>query len=316
MKAEGIYAVVGMPYSGSTLLSFILGSNDQVYNGADLHHLNGERKGVCSIHKDKCPVFTPDSLAEVYEAFSDCDAWYDKIAEVTKRPFIFDASKQISFFREVLPKTRKKVVVIALNKHPMRALSSDIYNRFFARQKKMESLSDIRDYMKSNKEEVRHFILKRLDALLVDIEERAILLKSISERDNILEIVNLSYESYVENPTEVFSKLLGLYGLEYREEFLEYRNYEHHPVTGNLAPIWKVRNSGKSSNKVEKNFRKNYYLKDSSSIVIDNKYNELFSEEEINWIESRSRYKKLLAVLGYRPMRKRSIFGRLASVFS
>ena len=60
MKAEGIHAVLGMPYSGSTLLSFIMGSSDQVYNGADLHHLNNERKGICSIHKDKCPVFSSE----------------------------------------------------------------------------------------------------------------------------------------------------------------------------------------------------------------------------------------------------------------
>jgi len=316
MKAEGIYAVLGMPYSGSTLLSFIMGSNEQVYNGADLHHLNGKRKGICSIHKDKCPVFSREALARIYEAFADCDAWYDRIAEATQRPYIFDASKQLSFFREVLPATRKKVVVIALNKHPMRALSSDIYNRLFVRQMKMESLPEIRGHMNSNKAEIREFIIKRLDALLADIEARTALLDSISERDNILEIINLTYESYVENPAEVFSRLLGLYGLDYKEEFLDYTNFEHHPVTGNMAPIWKVRSSGKSVNSNEKNFRKGYYLKDSASIVLDNKYKELFSAKEINWIESRPQYRKLLALLDYKPMRSQSFVRRLASSFS
>lgn len=316
MKAEGIYAVLGMPYSGSTLLSFIMGSNDQVYNGADLHHLNSERKGICSIHKDKCPVFSSGALAEVYEAFADCDAWYDKIADVTQRPFIFDASKQLSFFREVLPKTQKKVVVVALNKHPMRALASDIYNRLFVRQMKMESLSDIRDYMNANKLEIKRFILKRLKALLADIEERKVLLNSVSGRKNILEIVDLTYESYVKNPTEVFSRLLGIYGLDYNEKFIDYTNFEHHPVTGNMAPIWKVRTDGKSVRSNEKNFRKNFYLKDSSSIVLDDKYKELFSEKEINWIESQSQYKKLLALLNYKPLRRQSLIRRLASSFS
>ena len=55
-SARGVYAVVGMPYSGSTILSFLLGSHSLIYNGADLHHLNPERRGSCSIHKDKCDV--------------------------------------------------------------------------------------------------------------------------------------------------------------------------------------------------------------------------------------------------------------------
>jgi hypothetical protein len=316
MKAEGIFAVVGMPYSGSTLLSFILGCNEKVYNGSDLHHLNGERKGVCSMHKDKCPVFDKAALEKVYGAFSNCDDWYDSIANATGRPYIFDASKQLSFFKEVLPKTNKKVVVIALNKHPIRALSSDIYNRLFARQLKMETLPEIRQYMISNVKEVQAFISKRLDALVADIEQRAALLESVKSRENIIEIMHLSYETYVENPEETFTEILSLYGLNYDSSFIDYTNFEHHPVTGNMAPIWKVKNSGKVAKIDEKNFRKSFYLKDSSSIVIDNKYRDLFSVKEITWIESQPQYKVLLDVLGYDPMQPPSLLRRLASLFS
>lgn len=299
MKAEGVYAVVGMPYSGSTLLSFILGSNDKVYNGADLHHLNPEKRGVCSLHKNECRVLNSQALERVYSHFGSCDEWYDEIAGVTGRPYIFDASKQISFFKEVLPVTEKKLVIIALNKHPMRALASDIFNRLFDRKLKIKALAEIRSYMDQNKEEVKTFLKQRLKAIKKDVEERSKLLNEVSGRENVVKIKNIKYENYIKNPDRVCSELLSFFELEYKEDFLDYEKYEHHPVTGNMAPIWKIRSKGEEQQGDEKNYRKSFYMKSSSSIVIDNKFKEIFTGKEIKWIESQVEYRELLSLLGY-----------------
>ncbi|MDJ0570882.1 MAG: hypothetical protein QNJ53_17805 [Pleurocapsa sp. MO_192.B19] len=62
-----IIGILGLPYCGSTLLSYILGSHSQIYNAADLYKLNPRHKGKCSIHGEKCPVWTtyPGCLTQV-----------------------------------------------------------------------------------------------------------------------------------------------------------------------------------------------------------------------------------------------------------
>lgn len=315
MKAEGIYAVVGMPYSGSTLLSFILGSNKHVYNGADLHHLNPDKKGVCSLHKDECDVLSAQALAKIYDSFGNCDEWYDEIADATGRSYIFDASKQLSFFKEVLPSTNKKVVVIALNKHPIRALASDIFNRLFDRKLKIRSLPEIRSYMENNKDEVKSFLKQRLKAIKDDVEEREKLLSKIDGKANIVKIRRIKYEDYISHPDDVCSELLSDYGLAYDRDFLNYAHYEHHPVTGNMAPIWKVRSHGKEHKGSDSNYRKSFYMNNASSIVIDDKFKELFSRDEIEWIEKQSEYNKLLSILGYNKFTKPNALNALKKYF-
>lgn len=315
MKAEGIFAVVGMPYSGSTLLSFIVGCHSQVFNGADLHHLNPEKRSVCSMHKENCGVLTPEVLENIYKNFDNCDEWYDSIAEAVGCPYVFDASKQLSFFQQVLPKTKKNVVIISLSKHPIRAVSSDLLNRFFDRQLKMKDLKDIKQYMEDNKSEVSEFIEKRLSAILKDVEGRRELLASVYNKKNIVKIIDLKYEDYIEAPDRVIPEIMRPFQLEYEDAFLDYANFEHHPITGNMAPIWKAKGSENKHDSDSKNFRKDFYMKQKSSVVVDDKYKEIFSNQDIEWIESQPSYKKLLRELGYKSMVSSSPWQRIKNIF-
>ena len=303
---QGVFSVVGMPYSGSTLLSFILGSHSQVYNGADLHHLNPDRKGQCSIHKTKCPIFTEQALDDIYSSFGHCDEWYDKISYYSNSPFIVDASKRLGFFEQTLRKTQKNTVVIALNKHPMRALASDLYNRLFDRKLKITDLARIEKYKKENQQEIQDFLVNRMNTLLTDVKNRKQLLEEVAERENIQDIVYLKYEEYIKRPHKIFSNLLNKFQLDYDKNFTNYHEYEHHPITGNIAPVWKLRNTNKNYKDNNDNFRKNFYLKNSSSIVADNKFRQLLSNDEINWIQSQPQYHELLQILDYRPMDEKS----------
>lgn len=303
MQTKGLFLVMGMPYSGSTLLSFILGSNAQVYNGADLHHLNPDRKGVCSLHKQDCPVLTPENLEKIYQSFHSCDDWYNNISEATNRPYICDASKQLAFFRDVLPKTQKPFVLIALSKHPMRAIASDLYNRLFARQLKMQALDDIREYIEANQTEVKNFLKNRMGVLHRHIAEREEVIDSAKGKDNMVTLRYLKYEEYVDQPKAVFTELLKCYDLSFEDGFLNYPEYEHHPITGNLAPVWKVREKGRGPRKENKsNFRKSFYLKDDKPIVLDQKYLSLFSADEIAWIQDLPDYNNILEKLQYAPV--------------
>ncbi|GGY76327.1 hypothetical protein [Marinobacter zhanjiangensis] len=311
MKNKGVFAVVGMPYSGSTLLSFIVGSNPKVYNGADLHYLNPRKRGMCSLHKESCDVLTQEALEDIYSCYHDCDEWYDSISNAVERPYIFDASKQLSFFQQVLPKTNKPMVVIALSKHPMRAISSDLFNRLFDRQLKIKNLSDIKLYINENEQEVRGFIEKRIDAILQDVEDRRNLLDDISTKSNILKIIDVKYEDYIEVPDQVIPSVMEPFGLDYDDSFLDYRKFNHHPITGNMAPIWKVKGEGKKVATDGKNFRKDFYMKNDSSIVVDNKYKELLSERNVRWIESLPRYRKLIKILDYQPMLSEGVWQKL-----
>lgn len=299
MKNKGVFAVVGMPYSGSTLLSFVLGSNPYVYNGADLHYLNNTKGGQCSLHKEKCDVLSQTGLEDIYSNFGNHDAWYDAISHHTGRPYVVDASKQLSFFEQVLPLTSKPVVVIALNKHPMRALASDLYNRLFDRKLKLKKLDDIHVYIKENEAEVKSFLHKRVNAIFDDVKAREALLESVKNRDNIVDIVFMRYEDYLGNPGYEFGRLFEKFGLIFENNYLNYTQYEHHPITGNMGPIWKMRNAGKETVLSDNDFRKSFYGRCSSPLVLDDKYQYIFGEKMIEWIQGLDEYNALVLKLGY-----------------
>jgi len=277
-----------------------MGCNSQVYGGADLHHLNHERKGACSIHKEDCPKLTYENLQKIYDAFdNDIDDWYNEIARAIEKPYIFDASKQVNFAKErVFPESDLPIVAIELHKHPMRAMASDVYNRLLAKKAKIVKLDDAIEYFKDNMEELLDFVQKRLQVMKRDFQVREELKNQYSKNENIVLWQEVKYEDYMEDYKSVCSTLLGAFDLSLEEDCENYYDFEHHPITGNMGPLWKAREKGKVSES-KNNYRKNYYMSDASSMVIDNKYKDLFSQEIIERIESIPVYSKLVQSLNY-----------------
>ncbi len=289
-----------MPYSGSTILSFLLGSHSRVYNGADLHHLNAERRGTCSIHKDECPALTPQALERIYASFDRIDEWYDQISSVTSRPYICDASKQLSFFSRALIETDKPLALVLLKKHPIRSAASDLHNRYFAKQVRLSTIEDIRNHLSSEFSQALTFIDNRLRSFQQHYEQREALIAEAYSASNVVATFSVAYEDIVAGTEQMTSSLLAAFDLEMEPNQVNYTEFEHHPVTGNLGPVWKVRQA--RANKGAKGsgeFRKNFYLNTDQLIIMDNKYQELFSVDQIAQIENLDSYKKLIDELGY-----------------
>lgn len=305
MPSDGIYSFIGMPYSGSTLISFILGSHSLVYGGADLHHLNPERKGVCSVHKQNCPVWTREALERTYKAYTQSIArWYDCISDATGRPYIVDASKQLEFFASrALHETQQKTVLVFLAKHPLRLAASDVYNRLYAKQVKISTIEDIRSWNAANEVQLLDFIQKRLSHCLKHYQEREELRKTYSKDSRVVAIEDVYYETALDNLEETISRLLSHFSLDFNPSFLNYTHFEHHPITGNMAPLWKLRAGGEAPKKPIGDFRKSFYMKKSAAIVKDDKYKELFTATQIEKIESLPVYRILLDQMNYEVIR-------------
>lgn len=71
--------LAGLLYSGTKILGFILGSHPSIYNGADLHHLNKDRKGKCSVHNDECSVFNQSNRKSIFSEVVPSAEWFAKI---------------------------------------------------------------------------------------------------------------------------------------------------------------------------------------------------------------------------------------------
>lgn len=297
-KVSGIYFVIGMPYSGSTLLSSLMGTHSQVYGGADLHHLNPDRKGTCTIHKEKCEVFSPDVLQEVYTAYSDINLWYDTIAQATGRSHIFDCSKQVEFYKtRVLPEIDRDFVVVALQKHPMRALASDVYNRLFSKKEKVTTQEAALDYVSKNPEDFYKFVETRLATITKTLLERNALKPMFEQRAGYKNWVSVDYEDYMQDRAAACSGLLNEFGLQPEGDVDNYRETEQHPITGNMGVVWKIRGGDSARDYGE--YRRNYYMQASDAFRMDNKYQDIFSADTIARIKQMEAYQKLLSLLNF-----------------
>lgn len=103
--ARHVIGVVGLSYSGSTLLNYALDSHPQVYGGGELHwmegkpHADGRVYNFCALCRDDCPVWTPENRAAV----KGVDRFHDVVAAVTGKAVICDTSKMIEWFDKVMP---------------------------------------------------------------------------------------------------------------------------------------------------------------------------------------------------------------------
>ena len=292
---NGVIGVVGLPYCGSTILSYVLGSHSEIYCGADLYKLSPNYDSGCSLHGEECHIWTRENKNSVYDSLAISQSkYYDRICEITSSSVICDASKSPAYFNSRIPKVDSQVLLVNLNKHPLRHICSLLFNHHFVKDLGIRGDTEIKRYLSENWEDAALFINKSLDRILNHIEDVKILENSLPN----CSWLEMKYEDFVIKPQKIIDEVLIDLDLNFEEGQLHFEMHDLHPIVGNTGPRRKVR-IPKSKMKSEHDLRASFYDSGESSIQMDEKYLLVFNENQISKIRSMPTYQQLCSDLGY-----------------
>ena len=132
-----VYGIAGCGFSGSTLLSFLLGSNSAIFSTGEAYRtfqayrqlLEGRRFSYyCSMHHVECDFWTPGFLAECNDG--DLDLLYDRIARFdAKNEVVVHSFKHPEIYLEMLHRCLPVHGLILLFKRPVAYYSSAMIHR-------------------------------------------------------------------------------------------------------------------------------------------------------------------------------------------
>ncbi len=157
---QGLYAVVGSAYSGSTLLNAMMNAHSKVGGGGELNWLlQRGPQSRCGICGEDCRHWT----ADVRKGITSRNL-YSTVSRIFGKPFVVDSSKRPGWFSGILPiyqskmtsmmpdwfhrmhpvRPSKKACLILLSKHPIRTVSSFVYRaRYHAHQASYARFADV-----------------------------------------------------------------------------------------------------------------------------------------------------------------------------
>ena len=305
-SCKGVFGIIGLPYCGSTVVSYVLGSHSQVYCGADLYKLSPNYDAGCSLHGEDCKLWTRENKNLVYESLKISQTeYYDRICQITSKSIICDASKTPSYFHSRVPDIKIPVVLINLRKHPLRHICSLLFNHHFVKDLQIRGDNEIMNYLNSRWDEALSFI----NMSLVRISEHSQKTNDLRQKLSDQDWLEISYENFVENPRETVSGIIGHLDLVYEEGQTKFENHDLHPIVGNTGPRRKVRQP-KSPMNSNSDLRASFYDSEKSSIQMDEKYLLVFNQEQISEIIRIPEYQKLCHNLSY-PLNPRGDFDEI-----
>jgi Sulfotransferase family len=127
-----VYGIAGCGFSGSTLLSFLLGSHSGIFSTGEAYKTfqvyrrlleNREFSYYCSMHHVECDFWTPEFLAECNDG--DLDVLYDRIARFDpENKVVVHSFKNPGVYLEMLHRYSPVHGLIVLFKRPVAYYSS------------------------------------------------------------------------------------------------------------------------------------------------------------------------------------------------
>lgn len=279
--------VVGLNFSGSSVLNLILGAHSAVHGGGELHKLFHPTKiPRCSICQYKCVYWTPQRLEEVAKA-----TLYPYISSLFDAPVVVNSSKLIEHFEDLNRFDNAEHSYLLLFKHPMRHLASFVSNKFIVENDLVSDadvgglnryMPDIIDYASKR--------AAKLEKLYTDTYDRLDRLRGYAP------LFRVRYEDLVTAPAETLQPVLSSVGLVFEPAMLNYKDAILHPIGGNRGPHFQLQNN--LSTKHFTGYRKQYYS-NAAGLRMDDKFLQTFSQEAIAEISQEPSYMSLCALLGY-----------------
>jgi hypothetical protein len=109
---------------------------------------------------------------------------------------------------------------------------------------------------------------------------------------------SLHYERLIESPSSALSPILASLGLSFHPAMDAYYNCEFHQIGGNAGPIFQLGRRWSPGNEAMPAFRRAFY-EGNRGLKIDNKFESVFSAQEISSLKSNPAVKRLVEKLGY-----------------
>lgn len=292
---KGVIGIIGMPYCGSTILSYILGSHTEIYGGADLYKLSPAYDAGCSLHGDKCTLWTRENRDSVYRALEKGQvSYYNRICELSSKSYICDASKNPSYFNNRVLGIDCPTLLVNLCKHPLRHVCSLLFNHHFVKEKNIRGESEIKSYLSEDWGSAISFIESSISRIYRHNEEVEEVKFSLGNESWL----DIKYEDIVSNSKQMISTINQFFGLSFQDGQLQFQNHDLHPIVGNTGPRRKI-NIGKSPVPLNSDLRASFYDSGNSSIQMDQKYRLIFNSEQIDAINRINEFEGLCNYLGY-----------------
>lgn len=278
-----VIAVLGLSFSGSTLLNTILGAHADIAGVGELFMLLARsRKELfrteikCNRCSGGCAFWTEELICGL-----SADTLYRRISKVFDKAILCDSSKAWQWFDFIQMFTDKAVrfTYVVIVKHPVRHLASWLLNSggdIFS--DKRELLLNLTDMFERFYFRLSHYIQR--------------------QKDMGNKVFYLRYEDLVSKPQETLTPVLNTLQLGYATAMDKCFEVAHHQIGGNDGTFFST--SKKWINETN-SIKRNYY-EGKKGIFLDDKYKLIFSEDEIIDLYKDKRIKALMEQYRYEPL--------------
>jgi len=272
---SNLYGIIGTSFCGSTLLSFILGSNECIFATSELNTLVRQKENTkCSICGKKCKFWTKEFVKHLS---SNLDYRYNIVSEEAKAKF----EKHITIISDKHPKTYKN------------SMWCTKFNGFITLFKRPEA------YVNSCKIHLpKNSIINHLRAYTETYQQ------ALNMKNNQF----IFYDDLAINPESIIEDICQKIGVVYTPTMLEFWNYQHHTLGGNSGTHMHVWSKEKRDGIINSKYWGEEYSKEHTkwikenyrSIKLDEKWKTQLSEKDKrdikNYKESQDIFNQLLSL--------------------
>jgi hypothetical protein len=258
-QCDGVIAIVGDSFCGSTLVNCVLGAHPEIFGGSELRWLlETPDEAGCAVCGSACAMWTPEALRRVGQA----PKMYDAISRHFGRRVICDASKTPTWFSTALERLDAPVVRVLITKHPLRHVAS---------------------HLTKTSEPVTR---ARIDAILAHLRafhEKVVLngerrSRRFPARDDAMTCdFLLRYEDFVADPLRRLAPILARVGLWPEFPMLNWSKVPAHHIGGNVAPLVQICNAVHPTSTGREKYRQR-------GIFLDQTYREALEPDAIDYI--------------------------------
>lgn len=290
--ATKVVAVLGTSFSGSTVFNLLLGAHSRIYAGGEMIGLTQSRhkefSGSCTSCGLQCQFWNHDCRSAVRKG-----NLYALSRETFGKSIIVDSSKSLDWFKEmVVAEPGTKPVFVLMVKHPIRYLSSCVVNiggsegGYLRRAKGKYFGADF-----ARKPDLKRWI----DDLIAYYGG---LLRSLPREIGGAPFHVVHYERMVAMPREAIGPLLETLGVDYETSQDDFYSAEFHQIGGNNGAIFQTKQSWNGGDVDVPTFRREFY-QHARGMKIDDKYLNVFSSREMDYLTSHAGLARLTDMLGY-----------------
>ena len=284
-----VICVMGMAYSGSTLLNYCLDGHPRIFGGGELHWLLAPDKAsfdwdvACTNCGTGCPYWTKNLINSL-----SLETFYQGMARAFSTSIIVDTSKEWDWFGRVLHTGANREVMpilLVLTKHPLRHLASHLANK--------EAFSPASQHVSRWSGLRRQFLMRKYVARFHRWYQR---LFSLMPSDYITHRVR--YEDVAERPWETLAPVMSSLRVENSPLVSQPYRFVHHQIGGNAGTHFIATKNWLGGESDVHALRRAQYQR-SDVMFLDNKYQQLFSASEIKYLFRDYKYRNLCELLGY-----------------